>query len=148
MYYLEHIDKEKFFVLTNHNAPNFKVVETNTIKNLSTESMKEVVAHDKHIFISDIFYKNNNLVLEIRENGLPEIIILNLNSKNIHKIIHSDNAYTVSLNSNNEKNGENGFYFNFSSLKTPDSINFFSFTSMKNTMVWQKKYLILMSHNM
>ena len=141
LYYLEHIDKEKFFVLTNHNAPNFKVVETNTIKNLSIESMKEVIAHDKHIFISDVLYKNNNLVLEIRENGLPEIIIFNLNSKNKHKIIHSDNAYTVSLNSNNEKNGENGFYFNFSSLKTPDSINFFSFTSMKNTMVWQKEIL-------
>ena len=57
LYYLEHIDKEKFFVLTNHNAPNFKVVKTNTIKNLSIESMKEVIAHDKHIFISDVLYR-------------------------------------------------------------------------------------------
>ena len=60
LYYLEHINDKSFYILSNHNAPNFKVVKTNTLGDLSIIAMDVVIDHDINIFISDIFYKKNN----------------------------------------------------------------------------------------
>ena len=139
LYYLEHKNNENFFILSNHNAPNFKILNTNTLSNLSINNMTVVLEHDFNIFISDIFYTNNKLILETRENGLPEINIYNLSSNDKYKVLQGDNAYTVNLNANNKKNSEDGFYFNYSSLTTPDSIKFFNFSAMTYSTVWQKE---------
>ena len=141
LYYLEHINDKNFYILSNHNAPNFKVLKTNTLRDLSIIAMDVVIDHDINIFISDIFYKKNNLILEIRENGLPEISIYNLSSKGTYRVNHEDNAYTVDINTNNVNYSDDGFYFNYSSLTTPDSIKFFNFSSMSYSTVWQKEIL-------
>ena len=141
LYYLEHINDKNFYILSNHNAPNFKVLKTNTLRDLSIIAMDVVIDHDINIFISDIFYKKNNLILEIRENGLPEISIFNLSSKGTYRVNHEDNAYTVDINTNNVNYSDDGFYFNYSSLTTPDSIKFFNFSSMSYSTVWQKEIL-------
>ena len=141
LYYLEHINDKNFYILSNHNAPNFKVLKTNTLGDLSIIAMDVVIDHDINIFISDIFYKKNNLILEIRENGLPEISIFNLSSKGTYRVNHEDNAYTVDINTNNVNYSDDGFYFNYSSLTTPDSIKFFNFSSMSYSTVWQKEIL-------
>ena len=141
LYYLEHQDYENFYILSNHNAPNFKVLKSNTLIDLSISDMDVVIDHDNNIFINDIFYKKNNLILEIRENGLPEISIFNLSSKNSYRVVHDDNAYTVDINTENENHLDEGFYFNYSSLTSPDSIKFFNLSSMSYSTVWQKKIL-------
>tara|TARA_B100002019_G_scaffold237840_1_gene212760 strand:+ start:369 stop:2402 length:2034 start_codon:yes stop_codon:yes gene_type:complete len=141
LYYLEHQDYENFYILSNYNAPNFKVLKSNTLIDLSISDMDVVIDHDNNIFINDIFYKKNNLILEIRENGLPEISIFNLSSKNSYRVVHDDNAYTVDINTENENHLDEGFYFNYSSLTSPDSIKFFNLSSMSYSTVWQKKIL-------
>ena len=141
LYYLEHQDYENFYILSNYNAPNFKVLKSNTLIDLSISDMDVVIDHDNNIFINDIFYKKNNLILEIRENGLPEISIFNLSSKNSYRVVHDDNAYTVDINTKNENYLDEGFYFNYSSLTSPDSIKFFNLSSMSYSKVWQKKIL-------
>jgi len=141
LYYLEHQDYENFYILSNYNAPNFKVLKSNTLIDLSISDMDVVIDHDNNIFINDIFYKKNNLILEIRENGLPEISIFNLLSKNSYRVVHDDNAYTVDINTKNENHLDEGFYFNYSSLTSPDSIKFFNLSSMSYSTVWQKKIL-------
>jgi oligopeptidase B len=141
LYYLEHQDYENFYILSNYNAPNFKVLKSNTLIDLSISDMDVVIDHDNNIFINDIFYKKNNLILEIRENGLPEISIFNLSSKNSYRVVHDDNAYTVDINTKNENYLDEGFYFNYSSLTSPDSIKFFDLSSMSYSTVWQKKIL-------
>ena len=141
LYYLEHVDKENFYILSNDNAPNFKVLKTDTLLDLSISDIDVVIDHNSNIFINDIFYKKNNLILEIRDNGLPEISIFNLSSKDTYRVIHEDNAYTVDININNGDYSDEGFYFNYSSLTTPDSIKFFNLSSMSYSTVWQKEIL-------
>ena len=141
LYYLEHVNDENFYILSNHNAPNFKVLKTDTLLDLSFSDMDVVIDHNSKIFINDIFYKKNNLILEIRDNGLPEINIFNLSSQDTYTVSHEDNAYTVNLNNNNVDYSDEGFYFNYSSLTTPDSIKYFNFSSMSYTTVWQKEIL-------
>ncbi len=72
---------------------------------------------------------------------MPEISIFNLSSKDIYRVIHEDNAYTVDININNGDYSDEGFYFNYSSLTTPDSIKFFNLSSMSDSTVWQKEIL-------
>jgi oligopeptidase B len=141
LYYLEHVSDENFYVLSNHNAPNFKVLKTDTLLDLSISDMDVVIDHNSKIFINDIFYKKNNLILEIRDNGLPEINIFNLSSQDTYTVSHEDNAYTVNINNNNVDYSDEGFYFNYSSLTTPDSIKYFNFSSMSYSTVWQKEIL-------
>ena len=141
LYYLEHVNDENFYVLSNHNAPNFKVLKTDTLLDLSISDMDVVIDHNSKIFINDIFYKKNNLILEIRDNGLPEINIFNLSSQDTYTVSHEDNAYTVNINNNNVDYSDEGFYFNYSSLTTPDSIKYFNFSSMSYSTVWQKEIL-------
>ena len=141
LYYLEHVGEENFYILSNHNAPNFKVLKTDTLLDLSISDMDVIINHNSNIFINDIFYKKNNLILEIRDNGLPEISIFNLSSHDTYRVIHEDNAYTVNINSNNVDYSDEGFYFNYSSLTTPDSIKFFNLSSMSYSTVWQKEIL-------
>jgi len=138
---LEHVDNENFYILSNDNAPNFKVLKTDTLLDLSISDIDVVIDHNSNIFINDIFYKKNNLILEIRDNGLPEISIFNLSSKDTYRVIHEDNAYTVDININNGDYSDEGFYFNYSSLTTPDSIKFFNLSSMSYSTVWQKEIL-------
>ena len=57
LYYLEHVDSHNFFILSNYNAPNFKILKTNTLEDLSINNMDVVIDHNINIFISDIFYK-------------------------------------------------------------------------------------------
>ena len=141
LYYLEHVDNDNFYILSNHNAPNFKVLKTDTLLDLSISDMDVVIDHNSKIFINDIFYKKNNLILEIRDNGLPEINIFNLLSQDTYRVIHEDNAYTVNINNNNMDYLDEGFYFNYSSLTTPESIKYFNFSSMSYSTVWQKEIL-------
>ena len=77
--------------------------------NIDIENLEIIVPHDKSIFINDIFVVANKLILEVRENGLPEIKIFDLNTKKTVKLKHKDNAYSISLNSRNKKN-INGFW--------------------------------------
>ena len=141
LYYLEHVDSENFYILSNHNAPNFKVLKTDTLLDLSISDMDVVIDHNSNIFINDIFYKKNNLILEIRDNGLPEISIFNLSTQDTYRVIHEDNAYTININNNNVDYSDEGFYFNYSSLTTPDSIKYFNLSSMSYSTVWQKEIL-------
>ena len=141
LYYLDHVDDQNFYILSNHNAPNFKVLTTDTLNELSISDMDVIIDHDINIFINNIVYKKNNLILEVRENGLPEISIFNLLSADTYKVAHKDNAYTVDINTNNVNYSDEGFYFNYSSLTTPNSIKFFNFSSMSYSTVWQKEIL-------
>ena len=137
LYYLEHINDESFYVRTNKNAPNFKILKINSLDKIDLTSADLVVEHDKDIFISDLFSIDEKLILEIREDGLPEIDILDISNKQRSRLEYADNAYNVSLNSNNESD-QNGFYLNYSSLTSPSSIYFYDFLTNSKEIRWEK----------
>ncbi len=137
LYYLEHVDGESFYVRTNKNAPNFKVLKVNSLSQIDLKNADVIVEHDENIFISDLLYLENSLVLEIRENGLPEIEIVNISNQQRKRLEYVNNAYNVFLNSNNTSD-QNGFYFNYSSLTSPNSIYYYDFLTNKKEIKWEK----------
>ena len=120
LYYLEHIKEEEFIIRTNKDAPNFKILKSTSFDD-DFDDFKTIIDHDENIFISDTLLVNDDLVLEVRKFGLPEITIHNLSSSVSYDLEFQENAYDVSLSNNYEITNDN-FNYQYSSLTTPKSI--------------------------
>ena len=136
LYYLDHVEDDKFFVLSNHKAPNFHVLLSN-MKTKNIKDMNVIVPHNDLIFINNIYTISNHLILEVRKNGLPEITILDLLTDSQSDIKFEDHAYDVALSSNNEKQNLK-FNYTYSSLTSPESIYSYDLKENKSNLLWQK----------
>ena len=136
LYYLDHVEDDKFFVLSNHKAPNFHVLLSD-MKTKNIKDMDVIVPHNDLIFISNIYTISDHLILEVRKNGLPEITILDLLTDSQTDIKFEDHAYDVALSSNNEKQNLK-FNYTYSSLTSPESIYSYDLKENKSNLLWQK----------
>ena len=141
LYYLEHLYNESFFVRSNLDAPNFKILKSSSFEDNEIPNLQTIVSHDESIFISDILYSNNNLVMEVRENGLPELSILNLKTNKLNYIDFGDNAYDVSLSFNNEIDGKSFNYYYSSLTKAPRIITYDLIDNTED-IVWSKQVFL------
>lgn len=136
LYYLDHVEDNKFFVLSNHKAPNFHVLLSD-MKTKNIKDMNVIVPHNDLIFINNIYTISNHLILEVRKNGLPEITILDLLTDSQSDIKFENHAYDVALSSNNEKQNLK-FNYTYSSLTSPESIYSYDLKENKSNLLWQK----------
>ena len=136
LYYLDHVKDDKFFVLSNHKAPNFHVLLSD-MKTKNIKDMDVIVPHNDLIFINNIYTISDHLILEVRKNGLPEITILDLLTDSQTDIKFEDHAYDVALSSNNEKQNLK-FNYTYSSLTSPESIYSYDLKENKSNLLWQK----------
>ena len=94
LYYLDHIEEDVFFVLSNKNSPNFHILKSD-INTKNIKDMSVVIPHNDLVFINNIYTISNYLILEVRKNGLPEITIFNLITGSQSDISFEDHAYDV-----------------------------------------------------
>ena len=137
LYYLEHIKEEEFIIRTNKDAPNFKILKSTSFAD-NFDNFKIVISHDENIFINDTLLVNDDLVLEVRKFGLPEITIHNLSSSVSYDLEFEENAYDVSLSNNYEITNDN-FNYQYSSLTTPKSIINYNLVSKKSKNLLTKE---------
>ena len=136
LYYLDHVEDDKFFVLSNYKAPNFHVL-LSSMKTKNIKDMDVIVPHNDLIYINNIYTISDHLILEVRKNGLPEITILDLLTDSQSDIKFEDHAYDVALSSNNEKQNLK-FNYTYSSLTSPESIYSYDLKENKSNLLWQK----------
>ena len=136
LYYLDHIEEDVFFVLSNKNSPNFHVLKSE-INTKNIKDMSVVIPHNDLVFINNIYTISNHLILEVRKNGLPEITIVNLVTGIQSDIAFENQAYHVALSSNNEKQHLK-FNYSYSSLTCPESIYSYDLKKNKSSLLWQK----------
>ena len=137
LYYLEHIKNEEFIVRSNKNAPNFQILKAKSIGD-DIDNFESIIEHSNDIYISDTLLVNEDLVLEVRKFGLPEITIHNLLSSESYDIKFPENAYDVSLSYNTEITNDN-FNYQYSSLITPRSIFNYNLINKESTSLLSKK---------
>lgn len=113
--------KDTFFILTNWQAENFRVMQVSS-QTLGDKSLwEEVVPHDPDTLIQDIELFDNFLVIDERNKGLTNLRVINRLSDEERLIGFPDPSYTVHLHSNPEVSSTQVRYV-YSSLTTPDSI--------------------------
>ena len=117
-YDLEH--NEKFFLISTNidNAKNFKIMISHEE---SYQKWEEFITYERVNLILDFILLKDWLIRLERTEGSENIIILNLNNKNQHKISFNEEAYNLSLDHGYEYETDT-FRYSYSSPTTPKSI--------------------------
>jgi oligopeptidase B len=118
-YSIEH-HGDKFFIVTNDNAKNFKLMEA-PVEDPSKKNWKEVIPHRDSVKIDGIDVFKNHLVVYERERGLKKIRILNMTNNEVHYVDFPEPVYTFWQSGNPDFN-TNLLRFNYTSLVTPRSV--------------------------
>ena len=111
---------DQFFIATNKDkATNFKLMATPDDQTESS-NWTEVIEHRAETLLEGVSAFNNYLVIEERTNGLNQIRIRNLETKEEHYIDFAEQAYTAYTTGNREYN-TNTLRFGYQSMTTPAS---------------------------
>ena len=135
--------QDKFYVLTNHEAVNFRLMEVQE-SNTAITNWKEIIAHRPDVLISDVEIFNNYLVLQERSEALTKLRVINQRTQEEHYIAFDEPAYVVYSSTNPEFNTEN-LRFGYSSLTTPNSIYDYNLSSRKREL--KKQSEVVGGHN-
>lgn len=135
-YSIEHF-QDKFYIVTNLDAVNFRLMETHEDKT-SKENWKEVIGHRADVYLEGIEVFKNHLVVEERSNGLAHLRVIDQNTKEEHYVDFGEEAYTVSSSINPEFDTVL-LRFNYTSLTTPNSTYDYNMRSREKILLKQQE---------
>ncbi|KPK75082.1 MAG: protease 2, partial [candidate division Zixibacteria bacterium SM23_73] len=137
-YYVAH-HSDKFYIMTNDEAKNFKLMEV-SVTDPSKKNWKEVIPHSDSVKIDGMDVFRNHLVVYEREKGLKKIRITNLMDSQVHYVDFPEPVYTYWRSRNPDFN-TNMLRFNYTSLVTPRSV--FDYNMDTKTRELKKQYEVL-----
>lgn len=118
-YYATH-HGDSFFIITNENAPNFKLMKT-PVSAVGKENWQEVIPHNINVMIEHIDVFEDYIVLHERKDGLKQLRVSKPDGiSNVHYVPFSDPTYEVYVETNPEFS-TNLLRLKYSSLITPFS---------------------------
>jgi len=141
-YTIDHFE-DKFYIVTNWNAKNFRLMETSTA-NTSKEHWKEMIAHREDVLLEGIEVFDQYLVVDERKAGLTDLRIINQVNKEEHYLDFGEPAYMAYISTNPEFNSE-WLRFGYSSLTTPNST--FDYNMNTKEKVLKKQQEVVGGHN-
>lgn len=118
-YKIEH-HSSHFYIVTNDEAINFKLVKT-PVASPAKENWQTVIPHRDEVTISGMSAFADHLVIYEREAGLPTIRVRKLSTGDEHWIAFPEPTYAIYPENNLEFNTST-LRFNYTSLVTPNSI--------------------------
>src|SRR5687768_5409651 len=136
--YVATFDNGDFYITTNKDAENFKVVRA-PMNDPSEKNWTDYIPHNPAIKIEGIsFFKNYTVVSEL-ENGLEYLKVMDTKSRKAAARIETpESVYTMGLTSNAEY--ETPFVrYNYSSMITPNSTYEYYFANRKSELVKQQE---------
>ena len=137
-YSVEH-QGSKFFIVTNENAKNFKLMEA-PAADPARGNWKEVLPHRPAVKLDDVDGFEKHLVIYEREGGLRQIRVRDMSTGQTHRVEFPEPVYTVFPGGNPEY--RTGLLrFQYSSLVTPRSVFDYDMSSRKRDL--KKQYEVL-----
>ena len=119
VYDIDHYN-DKFYVRTNLDATNFRLMET-PLDKTSKENWKEVIPNRKDVYLAGFtLFKDHMVVSELKE-GLLNLRVINQKDKIEHYLQFDEPAYLSSVGVNADFN-TNILRFNYQSMITPGSV--------------------------
>lgn len=110
---------DHFYIVTNHQAKNFKIVKT-PVEKPGKENWQDVIPHRDDVLMEGIEIFKDYLALTERKNGLVQLRIIPWNSNNDHYIAFDEETYVAEMR-NNEEYDTSLLRFEYSSLTTPST---------------------------
>lgn len=127
-----------FYIRTNLNAQNFKLVKTPVIKT-EIENWVEVVPHREDVFIEDFDLFKNYMVISERKEGITQLRVMPQKGEE-YFIDFEEEVYAVQSNVNMEFDSEI-YRFSYTSMTTPNSIFDFNVVTKERALMKQTEVL-------
>lgn len=137
-YSAEHF-QDKFYILTNWDARNFRLMET-PVENTTKDTWKEVIPHRPDVLLQGFEIFKAHLVLSERKNGLTELRIINWNDHSEHYLDFGEEAYLAYISVNPEFD-TGTLRFGYTSLTTPNSIYDYDMETRRKDLLKQEDVL-------
>lgn len=132
---------ERFFIRTNWQAMNFRLMSASLDEGPDKSRWKEVIAHKDDVFLEEVELFKEYLVLNLRQNGLLGIRVIPwANPTAAHDIDFGEPLFAARLGVNPEFDTHTLRYV-FESLVTPDSVFDYDLTSRAKTLRKQDEVL-------
>ncbi|NGM66031.1 S9 family peptidase [Sphingobacterium sp. SGR-19] len=128
---------DKFLILTNDGAKNFKVMEC-PLDKTTKEHWKEFIPHRDDVLVSDIDEFKDYIVISERKNGLTQMAIRSLRDGTQHYLNFGEAAYTVYPSTNVEYDTDMVRY-GYTSLVTPSSTYDYNMNTKERTLKKQQE---------
>lgn len=137
-YYVENRDKN-FYILTNDNAVNFKLVIA-PINDPSQRNWREIIPQWDTVKIDSFDVFRDFIVVNERENATKKILVINMRTFDLKHIDMPEPVYDVNLEQNPDYNA-NTLRFNYQSLTTPMSVYEYDMNNNIRTLLKQREVL-------
>ena len=134
---------DKFYIVTNWNAKNFRLMETPE-NATSKENWKEVLPNRDDVLLSSIEIFKDYLVVNERKNANTQLRIINQKTKQEHYLDFGEPAYVADIDINPEFD-TNLLRYNYSSMTTPNSV--YDYNMENRTKELKKQREVVGGHN-
>jgi oligopeptidase B len=112
--------RDRFYIRTNDDAVNFKLVEA-PVSDPARSNWREVIPHRPEVKLESVDFFARHMAIVERESGTLGVRIVELPGWQQHKIALPESVYTVETGLNLEFDTER-LRFNYESLVTPPSV--------------------------
>ncbi len=129
----------RFYVLTNHQATNFRLMEVRG-RHTGLTHWQEVIAHREEVLLEHIEVFDDFLVVQERKGGLRHMRIINKVSGQHHYLPFHEEAYTAHIGANPEMSTQ-VLRYNYTSLTTPNTSYDYHMLSGEQVLVKQQEVL-------
>lgn len=137
-YDIDHF-KNKFYIKTNLNAKNFRLMETPENKT-AKEFWKEIIPNRDDVLLEGIEVFQKYLVLQERKNGLIQLRIINQKDQKEHYVDFEEETYTANTSVNLDFDTDL-LRFSYTSLTTPQSTFDYNMKTKEKKLLKQQEVI-------
>lgn len=131
--------KGQFYITTNRNAKNFRVV-TAPVNDPAEKNWKPFIDHNPKVKIDGLTTFANHFVVSEKEGGLNYLRVIDMRTKQSHRITTDEPDYALFLAGNPEFNTTT-VRFNYQSMVTPSSVYDYDMNTRKRKLLKQQEVL-------
>lgn len=128
---------DKFYIRTNLQAKNFKIMTSDENKT-DTSAWKELIAHNDKILIQGFDLFKNYLAISERKDGLTQIQILNTTDNSSHYLEFKEAAYAANIAYSPDYNTD-VMRYNYTSMTTPNSVYDYNMRTKEKKLMKQQE---------
>ena len=130
---------DKFYIRTNLQAKNFKIM-TSAENKTDSASWTDLIAHNDKVLIQGFDLFKNYLAISERKDGLTQIHILNTKDNSSHYLAFDEAAYAANLAYIPDYNTD-VMRYNYTSLTTPNSVFDYNMGTKEKKLMKQQEVI-------
>ena len=137
--------KNQFYIVTNKNALNYKIV-TVDVTNFSKEKWKKIIPHQAGVLIEGFAIFDNYWVINEKEKAQSRLKIINQTTKKSHLLKLKEDFYNINIGYNPDFSTDS-LQFSYSSFETPRTTFKYHMTTKEKRLVKQHSKPIIHPFN-